>query len=89
MAGYNSSVKRHRQSETRRLQNKSVRSEVRTCIKKFHQAVGANNKADAEKQYLETQILIDGAVTKGVFHKNTASRTKSRLAHALSKLGAS
>ncbi len=89
MAGYNSSVKRHRQSETRRVRNKSVRSEVRTSIKKFREAVSANNKAEAEKEFLETQQLIDGAVTKGVYHKNTASRTKSRMAHALNKLGAS
>ncbi|WP_455381150.1 30S ribosomal protein S20 [Salinispira pacifica] len=71
------------------MQNKSVRSEVRTSIRKFREAVSANNKSDAEKVFLATQKLIDGAVTKGVYHKNTASRTKSRMAHALSKMGAS
>ena len=86
MAGSNSSVKRQKQSERRRSRNKSVRSEVRTSVKKFLQAVASSNRQDAEKRLLETQTLIDKAVGKGVYHRNTGARTKSRLTKRLNKL---
>ena len=89
MAVYNSSEKRHAQSERRRIHNKALHSEVRTSVKKFLQFVTAGSKADAQKQYLETQQLLDSGVRKGIFHINTASRTKSRLTQRLNKMGAS
>jgi small subunit ribosomal protein S20 len=71
------------------VKNKSVRSEVRTSIKKFHQSVETNNKAETEKIFRETQQLLDSAAGKGVFHANTVARTKSRLVHRMNKLAAS
>jgi len=74
-----SAAKRHRQSEKRRVQNRAVRSKVRSGIKKFLEAVDAKNKDGATEQLRVVSKLIDTAAGKGVYHKNTAARTKSRL----------
>ncbi len=81
-----SAAKRHRQSEKRRLRNKAVRSRVRSSIRRFREAVAANDKNEAETRFQEVTKLIDTAAGKGVYHKNTAARTKSRLSHHLQKL---
>jgi small subunit ribosomal protein S20 len=79
--------KRHRQSERRRVRNKAVRSQVRTSIRNFEEAVASSDAGAAQSAYTQVTKLMDSAVNKGVFHKNTAARTKSRLhkrLHALS-----
>ncbi|MFP4329475.1 MAG: 30S ribosomal protein S20 [Alkalispirochaetaceae bacterium] len=81
-----SAAKRYRQSEKRRLRNKAVRSRVRTTIRKFREAVAANDKSEAELQFKAVTKLIDTAAGKGVYHKNTAARTKSRLSKHLQQL---
>lgn len=81
-----SAAKRYRQSEKRRLRNKAVRSRVRSSIRRFREAVEANDKSVAETRFQEVTKLIDSAAGKGVYHKNTAARTKSRLSHHLQKL---
>ena len=80
-----SAAKRQRQNEAHRLRNRKVRSEVRTGIRKFLEAVEAKNKESAGAAYISCQKLIDSAARKGVYHKNTAARKKSRLS---AKLGA-
>ena len=84
--GKSSAQKRHEQSEKRRVSNRSVRSEVRTGIRKFRSAVAANDAATAEKQLAEVTKMIDAAAGKGVYHRNTAARTKSRLHRKLNTL---
>jgi len=74
-----SAAKRHRQSEKRRASNRAVRSEVRSGVKKFLDAADAENKESATEQLQVVTKLIDTAAGKGVYHKNTAARTKSRL----------
>lgn len=59
--------------------NRAVRSRVRSGIKKFLEAVDAQNKDSASEQLHVVTKLIDTAAGKGVYHKNTAARTKSRL----------
>lgn len=71
------------------MQNKSVKSEVRTSIKKFLTSAASGNKEDAAETFAQAKRLIDSAVQKGVFHKNTGARTKSRLAKRLNNLNAS
>lgn len=88
MADNKSAIKRHKQNRARRLRNKSHKSEVKTSIKKFLEAAKKGDKAAAEKLYVETQKLIDTAAQKGVYHRNNASRKKSRLSHVLAKVGA-
>ena len=78
MANIKSQVKRNRQNEKRRMRNKSVRSEMRTAIRRFEDAAAAGEPTDALFQ--EAQSKIDTAVAKGVLKKNTAARKKSRLA---------
>lgn len=79
MIAHGSAAKRHRQSEKRRVMNRAVRSEVRSGIKKFLDAVDAENKDGASKQLQVVTKLVDTAAGKGVYHRNTTARTKSRL----------
>lgn len=86
MPNIKSQIKRLRQAEKRRLRNKSIKSEVKTYIKKFEAAVQAGNIEEAEKAFSLVQKKIDKAVSKGVFHKNTGSRKVSKLARKLAAL---
>ncbi|HEU5250518.1 MAG TPA: 30S ribosomal protein S20 [Thermoanaerobaculia bacterium] len=80
MANIKSAKKRIRQSEQRRARNKSVRSRLRTAIKKFRSAGDASKPESLPASYSE----IDHAEKKGVIHRNAAARYKSRLAkHAV------
>jgi len=74
-----SAAKRHRQSEKRRVRNRSVRSQVRTGTRKFLEASQANEKETAQQRYLELTKLIDSAASKGIYPRNNAARKKSRL----------
>lgn len=76
MANIKSQMKRNRQNEKSRLRNRAVRAEVRTRQKAAVAAAGTDNEAEALRLAVKR---IDKAVTKGVLHKNTAARKKSRL----------
>ena len=77
MANIKSQIKRNRQNEVRRLRNKQVRSEIQTRTKTVLAAAqGGEETADSLKAAIKR---IDSAVSKGVLHKNTAARKKSRL----------
>ncbi len=81
-----SAEKRERQNVKRRMHNRMIKSSVRTQIKKFDAAVQAKDK-DAAKVAMDLSFkLLDSAASKGVLHKNTASRKKSRLYNAFAKL---
>lgn len=79
MANIKSQIKRNRQNEKQRVRNKSVRSELKTREKQAVAAEGDN----AEAAYRLAQKKIDEAVAKGVLHKRTAARKKSRLARKI------
>lgn len=87
MVEHKSAIKRDRQSKVRYARNKSVRSKVKTAIKKVETAI-AEKSYDKAKGALASAIpIIDKAVSKNVIHRNTASRNISRLSkqvHALS-----
>ena len=86
MANIKSAKKRILVNETKAARNKAIKSKVKTCIKKVEVAV-ANNDAEAAKAALHTAIVeINKAGSKGVYHKNTASRKVSRLAQAVNKM---
>lgn len=72
-------LKRTRQNETRRVRNRSARSELRSQIKKLRRALDAKEVARARELLPETVSLIDQLVKKGIIHENTGSRYKSRL----------
>jgi small subunit ribosomal protein S20 len=79
MPNHKSSEKRVRQSEKRRVINRSNRTKVRTYIKKLRAALDAGKGGDLQTVLPETISVIDKAVQKGVMHKNAAARYKSRL----------
>ena len=86
MANIKSQIKRNKTNEKARLRNQAIRSEVRTEIRKFQAAVEAGDKAAAEAQLRVASRKLDKAVTKGVFHRNTAANKKSGMAKAFNKL---
>ena len=74
-----SAAKRHRQSEERRLRNKSVKSSIRTAVKKFVVAVQKKQTESAESGLVEMIKKLDTAARKGIIKKNAAARKKSRM----------
>ncbi|MGE0407034.1 MAG: 30S ribosomal protein S20, partial [Candidatus Korobacteraceae bacterium] len=80
MANHVSALKRVRQTEKRTEVNRANRSRMRTALRKLRSAMTAGNPQEAQTQYRETVSALDKSVQKGVIHKNTASRYKSRLA---------
>jgi small subunit ribosomal protein S20 len=79
MPNHKSSEKRVRQSEKRRVINRSNRTKVRTYIKKLRAALDSGKNDDVQSVLPDTISVIDKAVQKGVMHKNAAARYKSRL----------
>ena len=72
--------KRARQATEQRAHNMSLRSTLRTAIKKVRKASDAGDKAAAQAVFKDSQPVIDSIADKGLFHKNKAARHKSRLA---------
>ena len=68
--------------------NKDNKSEVKTAIKKLNAVIDAGNYDEAVKLYPETASIIDSAVSKGIYHKNTAANKKSGLAKRINALKA-
>lgn len=79
MANIKSAIKRARQNPKRRLHNASRRSTMRTFIKHLTKAIESGDAEAAKSSFVKAQSMIDNAASKGLIHKNTASRTKSRL----------
>ncbi|MEJ6539314.1 MAG: 30S ribosomal protein S20 [Halioglobus sp.] len=79
MANSPQAKKRARQSEKRRTHNSSLRSLVRTVIKKVNAAIGSGDPAAAKSAYDNAVPVIDRLADKGIIHKNKAARHKSRL----------
>lgn len=69
-----------RKSDTRRLRNRSTRSELRSAIKIARAAITGDDAQAAAKALRGAAKQIDQAAAKGIIHKNAAARTKSRLA---------
>ena len=86
MANIKQQKKRVLTNEKRRQRNKSFRSATRTEIRKFREAVESVDKAAAEAQLRVASRKLDKAVTKGVFHRNSAANKKSNMARALNKM---
>lgn len=86
MANIKSAKKRILVSRRNAEKNKSIRSGVKTAIKKVNAAIEAGDKNAASEALTAATKAIDMACTKGVYHKNNASRKVSRLAQAVNKL---
>jgi len=81
-----SAQKRHRQSVKRHARNQAIRSRVRTFVKRVRESIEAKNAEEATTRLHGATRAIDKAVTKGVLHRNTASRKISRLTRAVHAL---
>lgn len=86
MANIKSAKKRILVNRTKAERNKSIRSAVKTSIKKVEAAVAAKDKEAAVAALKVAISTIDKAATKGVYHKNNAARKVSRLAKAVNTL---
>ena len=79
MASHASALKAHRQSLKNREHNRQFRSRLRTALKNVRTAIDGNDKGAAKSALRDVVALIDKLASKGVIHKNAASRYKSRL----------
>jgi small subunit ribosomal protein S20 len=79
MANHVSSLKRARQTVVKTAANRANKSKLRGTLRSLREAIATGNYADATTQYRATASILDKSVQKGVLHKNTASRYKSRL----------
>ena len=85
MATHKSAIKRAIKNHKLNERNRALRSTLRTAIKKFRALLLAKDTAKIASAFPEVQKRIDKARTKGLIHKNTASRYKARLAAAMKK----
>ncbi len=88
MANIKSAKKRARQADKRNAHNSSVRSMLRTAIKKVVKAIDAGDQTGAESALKAAVPIIDRISAHGFIHKNKAARHKSRLTMAVRKLSA-
>jgi len=83
LANIKSAKKRILVNRTKAERNKSIKSSVKTAIKKVDAAVAAKDKEAAAAALLNATSVIDKATSKGVYHKNTSARKVARLAKAV------
>jgi small subunit ribosomal protein S20 len=88
VANIKSQIKRNRQNEKRRLRNKSVKSALKTSVRKFNEAAATGDVEQATALLREAARKLDKAASKGVIHKNQAANRKSAIAKRLSSLSA-
>ena len=85
MPNIKSAIKRVSVNDRRKVENRTLKSELATSIKKFKAVVVSGDLEQAEAMYANTVAIIDGAQAKGIIHKNNADRKKARLAVMLNK----
>lgn len=88
MANTAQAEKRARQAQAQRSHNMSLRSTLRTAIKKVRKAVTEGNKVAAQEVFRVAAATVDRIADKKIIHKNSASRTKSRLSAAIKGMSA-
>lgn len=84
MPNTKSAIKRLRQNERRRIHNKAARSRLKSALKKVR---AASEPGQAAEAFREAVTLLDRAAARGLIHRNTAARSKSRLAAHVRRLG--
>ena len=86
MANHFSALKRARQTTKRTATNRANTSQLRSALREIRETIAKGDKAAAETSYRATVSALDKAIQKGVLHKNTAARYKSRLSARLNAL---
>jgi small subunit ribosomal protein S20 len=82
-----SAKKRHRQSLKLQQRNRSVKTEARSAVRKARELIAAGSAEEAATAVREASAILDRAASKGVLHRNNATRRKTRLVHGLQKTG--
>jgi len=83
-----SAKKRVKVIAAKTLQNKMVKTSMKTAIKKYETALTSGDKAAANEAYRYAVKKVDNAAAKGIIHKNNAARKKSSFTHKLNDLNA-
>ena len=83
-----SALKANRQNIRRREHNRTLRSKLRTALKAIRASLDAKDITGAKEALSQTVSLVDKMATKGIIHRNTADRYKSRLSARLQKVSA-
>lgn len=86
MANHFSALKRARQTEKRSTRNRSNTSRLRSVLRELREGLAKGDKKTAEPIFRQAVSALDKAIQKGVIHKNTASRYKSRLSARVNAL---
>jgi small subunit ribosomal protein S20 len=86
VANIKSQLKRIRTNEKARLRNKSVKSSLKTAVRKFREAAAAGEKDRALDELVAASRALDKAVSKGVIHRNQAANRKSAMAKRANQL---
>ncbi len=89
MATHKSALKRARQSKIRRLRNMAYKTQAKRAVKEVRTAVSNNSADEARESLIRAVSIIQETASKGIIHKNTASRRISRLARQVNKLPSS
>ena len=87
VANIKSQIKRNRQNERRHERNKSVRAALKTASKKVRVAAASGDADAPAERALEAARALDKAASKGILHKRTVARHKSRLAKVANRAG--
>jgi small subunit ribosomal protein S20 len=83
VANIKSQIKRNRQNEARRVRNKSIRTALKTSVKKVRTSAAEGDGDGAQQELRQTTQSLDKAASKGSLHKRAAARRKSRLTRAV------
>lgn len=83
MPNIKSAIKRVNVNEKKNAENRAVKSQINTAVRKYKNAIDAKDVENATKLFSEVVSVLDSAASKKVIHKNTASRRQARLAHLL------
>ena len=86
MANIKSQLKRIRTNEKARLRNKSIKSSLKTAVRRFREAAAAGDKDRAQSELVTASRVLDKAVSKGVIHRNQAANRKSAMAKRSNQL---
>lgn len=89
MANHKSALKRARQNEVKRINNKGYKTRVKKAVKEVRTALSDNSVDQAKKSFVKTVSIVQKAASKGIIHRNQASRKISRLATQINQLTAS
>lgn len=85
MASHDSALKAHRQNVRRREQNRQLRTRLRSALREIRAAIDGGDPAKVKDALRDTISLVDKMAGKGLIHRNTAGRYKSRLASRVAR----